>query len=38
MPNHITAEEMERIVRFAETPGYERTPDQLLPGSTDVDE
>jgi len=36
MVQHISEREMERITEFAETPVYERTPEQLMPdASTD---
>lgn len=31
MPEHLTAKELERIVEFAQTPKYKRSPEQLLP-------
>ena len=31
MVQHISEREMERITEFAETPVYERTPEQLMP-------
>lgn len=31
MVEHISEREMERIAEFAETPVYERTPEQLMP-------
>jgi hypothetical protein len=34
MPEHLTASELERIVEFAQTPQYERSPDQLLPAAS----
>jgi len=33
MVEHISEREMERIAEFAETPVYERTPEQLMPES-----
>jgi hypothetical protein len=36
MPEHLTAKELERIVEFAQTPKYKRSPEQLLPaGATE---
>jgi hypothetical protein len=31
MPEHLTENELQRMRRFAETPVYQRDPDQLLP-------
>lgn len=31
MPQHLSEEELQRIRKFAETPVYERDPEQLLP-------
>lgn len=31
MPRHITDQELERMVEFANTPTYLRKPEQLLP-------
>lgn len=31
MPEFITERERERMVEFAQTPGYMRDPDQLVP-------
>lgn len=33
MPEHITETEMERIKEFAETPVFQREPEQLMPDS-----
>lgn len=35
MPEHITENELERMVEFANTPTYLRTPEQLLPEDAD---
>jgi len=37
MVKHISESEMERITEFAETPVYERTPEQLMPDSNGDD-
>lgn len=37
MAQHISEREMERIAEFAETPVYERTPEQLMPDSESDD-
>jgi hypothetical protein len=37
MVQHISESEMERITEFAETPVYERTPEQLMPDSNSDD-
>jgi hypothetical protein len=34
MPEHISEKELERMREFAETPVYEREPEQLLPGTS----
>jgi hypothetical protein len=31
MTEHISDEELERIAQFAETPAYDRDPEQLVP-------
>lgn len=31
MAGHLSDSEMERIVEFASTPKYERSPEQLVP-------
>lgn len=31
MSEHITDQELERIQRFAQTPVYKRSPEQLMP-------
>lgn len=31
MVSHLSEEDMERIAEFANTPKYERTPEQLIP-------
>lgn len=31
MTEWLTSEDRERIERFAETPGYDRTPEMLVP-------
>jgi hypothetical protein len=33
MPEHLSDKELERMKEFAQTPVYERTPEQLLPQS-----
>lgn len=33
MAEHLSDEEMERIVEFANTPKYRRDPELLTPGS-----
>lgn len=35
MPEWLTEEEIERISDFANTPGYERTPEMLQPEEDD---
>jgi hypothetical protein len=35
MPEHLSDRELERMKEFAETPAYERDPEQLLPQSLD---
>lgn len=37
MVQHISEREMERIAEFAETPVYERTPEQLMPDTDSED-
>jgi len=37
MVEHISEREMERIAEFAETPVYERTPEQLMPEASSED-
>jgi hypothetical protein len=32
MAEHLSDSDLERIEAFANTPAYERDPDQLLPG------
>ncbi len=34
MPEHLSESELERMAEFAQTPVYEREPEQLLPKST----
>ena len=38
MSKWISEEEMERIARFAESPGYTQNPSMLLPEEQDDDE
>lgn len=33
MPDHLSDTEMERIREFANTPAYQRKPEQLMPES-----
>ncbi len=33
MVEHLSENELERITEFANTPTYERSPEQLLPGN-----
>jgi hypothetical protein len=34
MPEHLSEKELERMKQFAQTPVYEREPEQLLPQET----
>lgn len=38
MSTHISENELQRMREFAETPAYEREPEQLLPQSEDSQE
>ena len=38
MAKWISEEEMERIARFAESPGYTQNPSMLLPEDLDADD
>lgn len=38
MLEHFTADEIERMSSFSETPTYEREPEQLLPEGADEGE
>lgn len=33
MPEYLSDEDLERIVEFANTPEYRRSPDLLVPGT-----
>lgn len=35
MPEHLSEDDLERLSKFAETPAYERTPEQLMPGESE---
>jgi hypothetical protein len=35
MSEHLSDADLERISDFAQTPAYEREPEQLLPGNAD---
>jgi len=37
MPDHLSDTEMERIRKFANTPAYQRKPEQLMPESAACD-
>lgn len=37
MPDHLSDTEMERIREFANTPAYQRKPEQLLPESASAE-
>lgn len=35
MVEHLSERELQRMEEFAQTPAYEREPEQLLPGTED---
>jgi hypothetical protein len=38
MASRLTDDEWQRIAEFANTPVYERSPEQLMPGDVEVEE